>query len=247
MRHATFDAPPFRRLTRRMLVPAAAVLTLIGVAGCDAESPADSGTREVTVIGEGQVQGSPDLLTVDVGIEFSAPDVTAAMNQTNERQQALIDALIDAGVDESDIATTSVSLQPQYTSEPGAPSTITGYRATNAIKVKIRELESASEALALIVSTGGDATRLNAVNYSIENDSQLVRDARARAFTDAKDRAEQYAQLSGMKLGKVISVSESPGAERPSPRPAQRALSDVPVEPGEQTVSFSVEAVWELT
>ncbi|HLS00118.1 SIMPL domain-containing protein [Mycolicibacillus parakoreensis] len=242
-------APHPRRLTRRLLAPVAAVLTLAGVAGCDTASPADDGVREVTVIGEGQVQGSPDLLTVDVGIEFSAPDVTAAMNQTNERQGALIDALLDAGVDESDINTTSVSLQPQYTSEPGEARTITGYRATNAIRVKIRELDSASEALALIVSTGGDATRLNSVNYSIENDSQLVRDARARAFTDARDRAEQYAQLSGLTLGTVISVSERPGGpqtERPSPRPAQRALSDVPVEPGEQTVSFSVEAVWEL-
>ena len=71
----------------------------------------------------------------------------------------------------------------------------------------------------MIVSTGGDATRINSVNYSIEDDSQLVKDARARAFKDAKDRAEQYAQLSGLTLGKVISISESAVPPPPTPLP----------------------------
>lgn len=236
-----------KRLIRWLITSAVAALTITGLAACDAESPAGGAGRQVTVVGAGEVQGSPDTLTIDVGIEFVAPDVATAMNQTNERQHFLIDALTEAGVDETDINTTQVSLQPQYTSEPGVPAAITAYRATNAIRVKIRELDSASEALALIISTGGDATRLNAVNYTIENDSQLVRDARARAFNDAKDRAEQYAQLSGLKLGNVISVSEAPDTDQPSPRPAQRAMNvDVPLEPGQQTVTFSVTAVWEL-
>ena len=65
--------------------------------------------------------------------------------------------------------------------------------------------------LALIVSTGGDATRISSVSYSIADDSQLVKDARARAFNDAKNRADQYAQLSGLQLGKVLSISEASG------------------------------------
>lgn len=96
--------------------------------------PAASSTRQVTVNGSGQVQGAPDTLTVDVGIEFSAPDVTTAMNQTNERQKAVIAAVQNAGVDPKDISTTEVSLQPQY---DGAGGTITAYRANNAIKVRI--------------------------------------------------------------------------------------------------------------
>ena len=141
-----------------------------------------------------------------------------------------------------------MSLQPQFAG--GDSTTIIGYRASNSIDVKIRKLDTASQALALIVSTGGDATRINSVNYTIEDDSQLVKDARARAFNDAKDRAQQYAQLSGLDLGKVISISESAGSTPPHPDalPAGRAeMAAVPFEPGQQTVGFSVTVVWELT
>jgi uncharacterized protein YggE len=102
--------------------------------------------------------------------------------------------------------------------------------------------------LAVIVGIGGDATRINSVSYSIADDSQLVKDARARAFQDAKNRAEQYAQLSGLKLGKVISISEASGAAATMPPAPPRGgiAESVPLEPGQQTVRFSVTAVWEL-
>jgi uncharacterized protein YggE len=212
---------------------------------CD--SPPQHGSdapRQVTVVGSGHVQGVPDTLTADVGIEFVAPDLTAAMDQTNTRQQAVIDALAGAGVDHKDINTTDVTLQPQFDS---ATNKITGYRADNAIQVKIHPTGSASRVLAVIVGTGGPATRINSVSYSIADDSQLVKDARARAFQDAKDRAEQYAGLSGLGLGKIISISETSGGTPSAPAPMRGAMpSAVPLEPGQQTVSFSVIAVWEL-
>jgi uncharacterized protein YggE len=238
------------KMLTRFIVLAAAGLTAAGLTACDASSgptvEPKTDTRQVTVVGAGQVQGTPDTLTANVSMEFVAPDVTTALNQTSERQQAVVDALVNAGVDRKDISTTQVSLQPQFAAGDNT-TTPTGYRASNSIDVKIRKLGSASQALALIVSTGGDATRINSVNYSIEDDSQLVKDARARAFNDARVRAQQYAQLSGLKLGKVISISESVGATPPSPLPAQRAMAEaVPLEPGQQTVGFSVSVIWEL-
>lgn len=220
-------------------------LVAAALSACDSSpGPVGDNPRQVTVIGAGHIQGVPDTLTADVGIEFIAPDVTAAMDQTNDRQQAVINAVTDAGVDAKDISTTNVSVQPQY---GGSTDNITGYRAGNSIRVKIRKLDTASHVLAVLVDTGGDATRINSVSYSIEDDSQLVKDARARAFQDAKDRAGQYAQLSGLSLGKVISISEASGTP-PTPTPMPRApmAADVPLQPGQQTVSFSVTAVWEL-
>jgi uncharacterized protein YggE len=215
---------------------------------CDHAAPEKVGEnpRQVTVVGSGHVQGVPDTLTADVGIEFTARDVTSAMDQTNARQQAVIDALASAGADRKDISTTDVSLQPQY---DNAGAAITGYRATNAIRVKIHPAGTASRLLAVIVGTGGDATRINSVSYSIADDSQLVKDARAHAFQDAQDRAAQYAQLSGLGLGKVISISEASGGAAPPTMPAPMRggmAAAVPLEPGQQTVSFSVTAVWEL-
>ena len=221
-------------------------LTVGAVSACDSHAAkVGDNPREVTVVGSGQVQGVPDTLTADVGIEFTAPDVTVAMNQTNDRQQAVINALTGAGLDRKDISTTEVSLQARYDSSGGA---ITGYRADNSIRVKIHPADSASHVLAVIVGAGGDATRINSVSYSIADDSQLVRDARTRAFQDAKNRAEQYAQLSGLKLDKVISISETSGgaATTPPAPPRSGMQAAVPLEPGQQTVSFSVTVVWQL-
>src|SRR3984893_4599572 len=137
-------------MVRKSIVLAAAGLTVAVLSACDKHNAAPApGTnpRQVTVVGSGQVQGVPDTLTADAGIEFTAPDVTAAMNQTNDRQQAVINALTGAGVDRKDISTIEVSLQPEYDSSGGA---ITGYRAGNSIRVKIHPADSASHVLAVI-------------------------------------------------------------------------------------------------
>ena len=211
------------------------VVLLIGIvaaalSGCDSHpaAPAAGGApRQVTVVGEGTVEGTPDTLTANAAITFTGPDVTTAMNQTNERQQAVIEALVTAGVDRKDLATSNVSLQSQY--GPDGTSVV-GYQATN----------------------GLNATRLNSVDLSIDDDSQLLTDARARAFDDAKNRAQQFADLSGLKLGDVLLISEVPGSAAPMPMPVPRgpmadaASAAVPIEPGQQTVNFQVTAVWEL-
>lgn len=233
---------------RHVMVCAAAVLAAVTVSGCDSAPAVGANARQVTVVGTGEVRGAPDTLTADVGVEVVAPDVTAAMNQASERQQAVIDQLAARGIDAKDISTTTVTLQPQY----GDNSAFTGYRAGNSISVTLRELDAASETLATIVTAGGNATRINSVSYSIDDDSTLVSDARARAFNDARSRAEQYADLSGLSLGNVLSISEAAGGSVPLPpvpmaAGAMAAAVPVPLQPGEQTVSFSVTAVWELT
>src|ERR1700727_3583552 len=156
---------------------AAAGLAMTTASACDSHTTPAPGVnpRQVSVLGAGQVQGVPDTLTADVGIEFSAPDVTTAMNQTNDRQLAVINALVGAGLDRKDISTTQVTLQPQYSNpEPSGTATITGYHATNAIQVKIHPTDAASRMLALVVSTGGDAPRLPSFGYSSPQPRRLV-------------------------------------------------------------------------
>lgn len=245
--------PLARRLPVRVCLALAAATLAVGVSACDATAgPAPAGdasaaaARQVTVVGSGEVQGTPDTLTVSAAMEAIAPDVTTALNQTSQRQQAVIDALTGSGIDQKDISTTQVTLQPQYNSDG---TSIASYRAGNGIDVKIRNADSASEVLALIVNTGGDATRINSVSYSIADDSGLIRDARTRAFEDAKDRAQQYAELSGLTLGEVVSISEADGTQLPPPpvpMPRAAMAESVPLAPGEQTVGFSVTVIWEL-
>jgi uncharacterized protein YggE len=223
------------------------------LSGCDASagpiSTATDNVRQVTVVGAGEVEGTPDTLTINAGMEIIAPDAPGALNQTSQRQKAVIDALVGSGIDRKDINTSQVSVQPQYAS--GDSTTISGYRASNTIDIKIRRLDTAPQAFGLIAANGGDATRINNVTLAIEDDSQLVREARARAFNDAKSRAEQYALLAEMDLGKVVSISEAPTSTPPTPYPSTRGgaaeMAAVPIEPGQQTVGFSVTVIYELT
>ncbi|SPM30166.1 Uncharacterized conserved protein YggE, contains kinase-interacting SIMPL domain [Mycobacterium terramassiliense] len=99
-------------LARKWITSTAAALTVAALPSCDKHNatPPGANPRQVTVVGSGQVQGVPDTLTADAGIEFTAPDVTTAMNQTNDRQQAVINALVGAGLDRKDISTTTVTL-----------------------------------------------------------------------------------------------------------------------------------------
>src|SRR5690349_2514096 len=93
-------------------------LTAATVAACDAAPPAPAlpgdTPRQVTVVGEGDVQGTPDLMTASAGISVLAADATDAMNQSNDRVNAVRTALVEAGIDEADIGTADFTLQPQY-------------------------------------------------------------------------------------------------------------------------------------
>ncbi|MDT5339537.1 MAG: uncharacterized protein QOD90_5042 [Mycobacterium sp.] len=241
---------PSNTLTR-LFVLAGAALAVVGVVGCDAAAapaavPGTAAPRQVTVIGEGKVEGTPDTLTVSLSIAATAPDAVSASNQTSSRANAVTDALVGQGIDRKDISTTTVTLQPQYGGSDN--TTIVGYQSSNSIDVKLRKIETGPQVLGVITTTGGDATRINSVTYSIEDDSQLIKDARSRAFDDAKSRAQQYAELSGLDLGKVLSISETGGATPPPPSPVRYdvAAEAAPLSPGQQTVGFSVTVVWEL-
>lgn len=228
-----------RRFTGIVAVIAGATLLL---SGCGSS---DSGTaREVTVVGTGQVRGAPDTLNADVGVEVTAPDVSTAIDQANDKAKAVTDAMVTAGATREDIQTTDVSVQPQY----GPDRNVSGYTATNTVHVVVRDLPKASAILSAAVQAGGNATRIRGVSFALDDNSKLLADARAGAFADAKARADQYAVLSGLKLRDVKTINETRGGESTSPQAkAQFAMPDVPLEPGQQTVTFTVTVTWNMS
>jgi uncharacterized protein YggE len=243
--------PNRSRTLTRLLVLASAAFAVVTVAGCDSKSaptlvPGTAAPRQVTVIGEGKVDGTPDTLRISLSIAATAPDAIGASNQTSSRANAVTDALVGQGIDRKDIRTTTVTLQPQYGGSDN--TTVVGYQSSISIDAMVRKIETGPQVLGVVTTTGGDTTRINSVAYSIEDDSQLVKDARSRAFADAKNRADQYAELSGLNLGKVLSISETgTGAPPPPPSPVRYDIAEsVPLSPGQQTVGFSVTVVWEL-
>lgn len=235
--------------TRRLTAAAGALVLVGGLAACGSDTDVDQ-ARSITVIGSGKVTGTPDTLKADVGIEVDGADVSAALNAANAKVTKVADAVVAAGVDRKDIATQNVSLTPRYNSPaPGGTSQVSGYQASNSLRITIRDLAKASTVLADVAKAGGDDTRISNVSFSIDDDSDLLKQAREAAFKDARTRAGQYADLAGASLGKVLTITEATsGSNQTSPTTAFRseAATPVPVEPGQQTLTFTVTVKYQL-
>lgn len=243
------DVRPRPARRRLGLVAALSAIALV-LSACDSDEPVDE-QRSVTVVGTGQVSGVPDTLRADIGVESTARDVTTALNETSAKVTAVTDAVVAAGVERKDIATRQVSVSPQYSSPaPGGSSQISGYVATNSVRITIRDISKASQVLAAAATAGGDATRISNVSFAIDDNSELLDQAREEAFDDARSSAEQYASLAGDSLGKVLTIKETTsGQEQPaSPGAYDRgvAAAPVPLEPGEQELTFTVTVTFAL-
>ncbi|WP_378734432.1 SIMPL domain-containing protein [Nocardia brasiliensis] len=234
-----------RRMTRWSAAIAALAVTTALVTGC---GKSDSGPeREVTVVGSGQVRGAPDILNADIGVEVTADNVSAAIDRADAKARAMTDAMVGAGLPREDVRTTDVSIQPQYAGGPDDNNTVVGYRATNSVHVVVRELSKASGVLDSAIKAGGNETRLRTVSFAIDDNSQLLADARARAFADAKARAEQYAVLAGVRLTEVITITEASNRDDiPKGSARDAAPESLALEPGTQTVTFTVKVTWGL-
>lgn len=234
-------------MTRRpatVLAAIAAAATLAGCGGGPGPGPGpDREGRTVTVVGTGEVRSAPDALTAELGVSTSAADVTTAMNQANERARAIIDSVSGLGVAKADIRTSQFTISPNYRPD-GAPN---GYQVTNMVSVVVRDLSKASKVIDAAVRAGGNDARVNSVSFTLDDDSKAVTEARSLAFADAKKRAQQYADLSDMNLGDVVTITEATnGAQPPVALNMDKATQSVPLEPGTQSVQFQVTVKFSL-
>ncbi len=205
----------------------------------------------VWVNGEGKVYAVPDLGILQVGVEAQAVTVSEANAQAAAAMEAVLKALRDAGLEEKDIQTSNFSIYPVREWDPDTgEERLVGFRATNMVTVKIRALENTGKIIDSVVAASGDYTRIEGVSFTVENPTPYYDQARTKAVADAKHRAEQLAAESGIKLGKLVYVTESTGYVPPvryAPAPMY-AESDVgtSISAGEVEITLNVQANFEI-
>jgi len=202
----------------------------------------------ISVTGEANVSVPPDLAQIDGGVTSDAKTAREASDANNAAMGKVLLALKGAGIDEKDYQTSRLSLQPQFatsskTSERAAG--IVGFRASNRVTVRIRDVTKVANVIDVLVSAG--ANDIGGIHFTVTQASKLLDEAREQAIADARRKAQIYAKAAGVTLGEPLSISEE-GAPTPMFRGkvAGGMVASAPVAQGEETLSVSVSVSWAI-
>ncbi len=206
--------------------------------------------RTISVSGEGKATAPPDMATIHTGVITQAVRARDALDANSTAMERIMAALKSHKIAAKDIQTSSFNVRPEYKRGPRGQqqSEIVGYRVTNQVRVRVRNLPDLGEVLDALVEAGSN--QVSGISFTIDDPTGVLNQARNRAVADARSRAELYAQAAGVRVGKVISISEQPAVV---PRPqyvgramAAEAVGAVPVATGEQEVRATVHMMFAL-
>jgi hypothetical protein len=204
----------------------------------------------ISVTGEASISVPPDRAEIDAGVTTDAKTAREASEANNVAMGKVLAALKGAGIDEKDVQTSRISLQPQYSastsSRPG-PSTIVGYRASNRVAIRLKDVAKVANVIDTLVGAG--ANDIGNINFMVSNASKLLDEAREKAVADARRKAEIYAKAAGVMLGQPLSISEDGAPQavfRGKMAAPIAAAATTPIAQGEETLSVSVAVTWAI-
>jgi uncharacterized protein YggE len=244
-------------MKRNRLLVIALVLVSVALAliGCTSDTGSTVFTNNqqegIWVTGTGKVFAAPDIVSLSLGIEAQEASVAEAQAAAAETMDRVMTALRTSGVADKDIQTQYYSIQ-QVTrwDRDTQEEVVVGYRVSNMVIAKIREIDKTGSIVDAVAAAGGDLTRINNISFSIDDPSEYNREARDKAMVDAKAKAEQLASLGGVRLGKPIYISESvsyPVGRAPAVGIEEAAPSTVTqISPGELEISLNVQVVYAI-
>jgi uncharacterized protein len=208
---------------------------------------AEDSPSAISVSGEATVSAAPDLAQIDAGVANDAKSAKEASDANNAAMGKVLLALKGAGIPEKDYQTSRLSLQPQYApNRSSGASPVVGFRASNRVTVKIRDVTKVAGIIDTLVSAG--ANDIGNISFEVTQASKLLDDAREQAVADARRKAEIYAKANGVTLGAPLSVSEG-GAPMPLFKGRMAAApmaAPAAVAPGEETLSVTVNVSWAI-
>lgn len=206
-----------------------------------------TGTR-LDISATGEVSRVPDLAQISAGVVTKAVNASDALAQNAARIDRVRAALRRAGIADRDVQTSSVNLNPDYVYADGQPPRLTGYQASNQLSIRFRDIRSSGKIIDALVAEG--ANQISGPSLSVDKPETALDEARTKALAAGRQRAELYARSLGMRVVRLVAVSEG-GASFPGPvvpmamMRAERA-ADTTIVPGEQQLSVTLQMSFEL-
>lgn len=207
---------------------------------------AEDGERRVAVEGIGRVSAEPDMAVVRIAVVREAVLSGVAMDAASKAMTEVHSLIAASGISAEDVQTSQISLSPRWRySQDGAPPRVTGYVASNALNITVRDLENLGVLLDAVVSEG--ANSMDGLSFDLSNREQFEDRARVLAVENATHKAAILAGAAGEELGRVISISEGADAAVPVREMAMaRDSTPVPVAAGQIEITVAVRAVYSL-
>jgi len=207
-----------------------------------------NGTR-LDVVATGDVARVPDLVRINAGVVTQATTAVEAIRQNAARMEAVRTALRAAGIAERDIQTSNLNLNPNYRHAENQPPQLIGYQAVNEVTVRFRDIANTGRILDALVAQG--ANQINGPMLTIEEPEAALDEARTEALANARARADFYARGLGLRVARVLSVSEAATGFMPLGRAGMvrgMAANDMATQivPGEQTLNVMLTVSYEL-
>jgi uncharacterized protein YggE len=200
----------------------------------------------ISVTGEATVSVPPDQAQIDAGVTTEAKTAREASDANNAAMGKVLLALKSAGIEEKDYQTSRLSLQPESApNRASGPATIVGYRASNRVTIRLRDVSKVASTIDTVVGAG--ANDIGGINFTVSQASKLLDDAREQAIADARRKAEIYAKTAGVTLGAPLNISEG-GTPGPITfrRMAAGMAAAAPVAQGEETLQVTVAVSWAI-
>ena len=207
-----------------------------------------SGTR-IDISAVGEVSRVPDLAIISAGVATRSASATGAIGENAARMERVRAALKRAGIADRDIQTSNISLNPEYRYQENQPPQLVGYSASNQVNIRFRDIRNTGRILDALVAEG--ANQINGPTLTIDKPETALDEARVKALAAGRARAELYARALGMRIVKLLSVSESTNYSGPRPMAMMRAeaggaVADSKIDPGEQQLQVALAMSFEL-
>ena len=229
------------------LLGAAAMPTTALAQPVAAPGPVLSGTR-LDIVATGEVTRVPDVAVISAGVVTRSQTASGAIEENARRMERVRAALKRAGIADRDIQTSSINLNPDYRYTENQPPQLVGYQASNMVSVNFRDIRNTGRILDALVAEG--ANQINGPSLTIDKPEAALDEARTRAIANGRARADLYARALGMRLVRLLSVSEGGGYNMTPPMPVVMAQAardaSSKIDPGEQRLQVAVTMSFEL-
>lgn len=173
----------------------------------------DIGKNTISITGEGKVLAKPEIGQVDLSVMTEAKTVSPAVSENTSKMNKITQGMKELGIKEEDLKTIDYNIYPKYQYLAGK-SEIIGYEVRQTLRVKVRDLDKTGQVLEKAASLG--ANLVGSLEFTFDEPEKLKDEAREKAILNAKKKAEDLASSLGVKLGKIVSFTESTEPE-PSP------------------------------